>query len=274
MKVRAILTFDIEFWYSDIIENDSLSNEEKRQLKNFFPESVDKILNLLKKHNTEATFFILGQVAEEYPGLVKKIIGLGHEIGSHSYTHRKINEIGKKEFGKEIKSSAKILKKITNKNPSAFRAPDFSLDNKNKWAFKILEKQRFKCDSSIFPIKTPFFGTSDSPLKIHRISNLLELPVAVYKFGKIKIPIGGGLFFRFPPLFIYIKLLKLIAKKRIPILYFHPYDLYGQVPKNCQLSWFRKTLRFWGVKKAWKKFEKLFEHFDFISINNYLKFHK
>jgi peptidoglycan/xylan/chitin deacetylase (PgdA/CDA1 family) len=50
---------------------------------------VPRILNLLADYSLEATFFVPGLTAERYPNVVERIVESGHEVGHHSYSHRK-----------------------------------------------------------------------------------------------------------------------------------------------------------------------------------------
>lgn len=279
IKPQLILTFDLEFWYNSEF------------LKNYLPKDVDNLddkilestlplLTLLKKHQIKATFFVLGQVAEKYPELIKKIHQDGHEIASHDYSHKVLNELKPKEFEEEIKKSVNLLKKITGENPLGFRAPNFSLTNQSRWAIPVLGKYGFKYDSSIFPVKTKLYGNSRAPLYIYKISKenilkedktnkILELPVATYEKFKIRIPSGGGFYFRIIPIFLYKKILEKIAKKRIPVIYLHPHELSNFVP-DIKIPFFKKKMKYWGVHNSLNKLEKLLKDFKSISISEYL----
>src|SRR5258708_164544 len=59
---------------------------------------TDRLLDLLAEHNTQATFFVLGWVAETQPKLVRRIADAGHEIGCHSYQHRLVFNLTHREF--------------------------------------------------------------------------------------------------------------------------------------------------------------------------------
>ena len=55
---------------------------------------TEEMLDILKKYGIHATFFLIGQNAERYPNIVRRIWAEGHEIGNHSYTHPNIGTIG------------------------------------------------------------------------------------------------------------------------------------------------------------------------------------
>ena len=68
-----------------------------------------KILELLARHGIQATFFILGWVAEQTPGIVKEIQAAGHEIGSHGYAHQIIYQQTPDEFAEDLRRSLEII---------------------------------------------------------------------------------------------------------------------------------------------------------------------
>lgn len=249
MKRQAILTFDLEFWHNSQFLKKYLT--KKKDVPNdYIIESVEPILNLLNRCQQKATFFVLGQAAEKYPEIIKKIHQSGCEIASHGYSHKTLEQLQPKEFEEEIAKTNRIIENITNQKPIGFRAPAFSLNNETKWAIKILEKHNFKYDSSI------------SPLSIYKISSSIikELPSSL-----------GGIYFRILPLKIYFSLIKNISKTNPPILYFHPYEFFEAAPKINSAPWLKKKIKYWGIKNAWEKFKKLTEEFNFISIKQYLK---
>lgn len=87
------------------------------------PQWTPKALDILKKHNVKATFFLLGERAKRYPEIVKRIHGEGHEIGSHTYSHCDGYNVDKKKILKELKDTDDIIKSITGSSPKYFRPP-------------------------------------------------------------------------------------------------------------------------------------------------------
>lgn len=264
-KSPIILTFDLEFWYNSEFLKDYIPKNTDG-LDDKITESTVPLLKILKRHNVKATFFVLGKVAEKYPRLIRQIFNEGHEIASHGYSHKVLSELKPNEFEEEIKKSVSLLEKINGIKPIGFRAPNFSLNNKTKWALKILERNGFKYDSSIFPFKTPLYGNSKAPLTIYKISkNITEFPLAVYQKGMLRIPIAGGFYFRLIPLNLYKLLLRSVQKKRDAVIYLHPHELYNFIP-NLKISWWKKKLKYWGVNNSLNKFEELLKSFKFNSI--------
>lgn len=96
-----------------------------------------EILNLFEKYNQKATFFCIGKQIEKHPETAKKIVGQGHVIGNHTYSHtNKMGFLPKKEVCNEIASTQNIIQEITGKIPNLFRPP-FGVTNSNiAWACK------------------------------------------------------------------------------------------------------------------------------------------
>jgi len=87
------------------------------------PEWTPQVLDILKKHNVKATFFVLGEKAKRYPGIVKRIQKEGHEIGNHTYTHSDGYNVDEKKILKELKDTDNIIKNLTGSSPKYFRPP-------------------------------------------------------------------------------------------------------------------------------------------------------
>ena len=244
---KAILSFDLEFWYNSEFLKKYLP-PDGAGLPDLVEESLYPLLDLLSQYNIKATFFVLGRLAEKYPHLIKRIANLGHEVASHGYSHKTLRDLNEIEFEKEIKASCQIIYQIIGQKPLGFRAPNLSLNNQTKWALRILEKYNFKYDSSLSPLST----------------SKIEGPI------KEILPSLGGIYFRVFPLKIYLYLLKLTTKHRLPVLYLHPHELYNFVPELKSIPWLKKKIKFWGTKYSFKKFEKLLKEFNFVSIDKYL----
>ena len=276
IQTKMMLSFDLEIWHEGVSLQEYLP-PNKEALADNFPESVLPLLDLLSKYQSKATFFATGKVIKKYPEIVRKISDLGHEIGSHTQSHNLLSELTPEQFEKEIKSSIDLIKDITGKTPKGFRAPNLSLNQKTRWALPILAKLGFKYDSSIFPFKS--FGAPNkiykisfkNPLKEDPNSPLLEISLPCYSFLGIPFPIAGSVYFRVLPFFLFEKMLKEVQKKRTPILYFHPWELYKDTPVVKKLPWFKKFTRYYGTGDSLRKFERLLKVFQFDSIENVLK---
>jgi peptidoglycan/xylan/chitin deacetylase (PgdA/CDA1 family) len=88
------------------------------------PNITPKVLDILKKYNAKATFFIIGEHADSYPQIVKRIVDEGHDIGNHSYYHKGYFPMQKSaDIYKEIQQCSNALKQASGKEIELFRPP-------------------------------------------------------------------------------------------------------------------------------------------------------
>ncbi len=67
------------------------------------------LLNILQENDVKATFFMLGQMVEQYPQAAKKVQEAGHEIASHSYSHPQLNTLSAEDLQAEVKNQQSHL---------------------------------------------------------------------------------------------------------------------------------------------------------------------
>ncbi len=102
--------------------------EDGKQAALTFDDGPDKIatpqvLEILKRHNVKATFFMLGTQVEANPKMVKRIVDEGHVIGNHSWSHPNLAKNTMQEVKKQINDTQDILEDITGIRPILFRPP-------------------------------------------------------------------------------------------------------------------------------------------------------
>ena len=279
MKLPCMLSFDIEDWFQvenlrDAVKRNDWVKKELRVIKN-----TEKILKILDEYNTKATFFILGWIAERVPKLIYKIHKKGHEIASHGYGHELIGLMKKKEFKEDIKKSKKILKDITGEDPIGYRAPNFSI---TEWAMYILKEEGFKYDSSYFPVKLHArYGSIDMNNEYNRNHSQLiqkikhdiyEVQIPTLDIFIIKVPWGGGGYFRLFPYWIYKRGVKGILKdKGSFVFYLHPWEIDPEQPKVKGIKLGYKLRHYYGLNKTEYKLKKLLNDFKFIPIKEGLR---
>ena len=160
-----ILGIDFEDWYHPELIKKNIKNEKHNPT---VINGIDKILDLLRKHETLATFFVVGELLEIKPDIFDKIVENGHEIGFHTMHHDRLDSPGYKEkFHDEIKKFAEL----TNHKSRGFRAPTFSLNNNSSWAIDVLAENNYMYDSSVVPAKTSLYGLPNAQVSPYKISS-------------------------------------------------------------------------------------------------------
>jgi len=259
------LSFDIEDWFQ--VENlkgaiaaGSWDSCDLRVVNN-----TRKILDLLKRHQTRATFFILGWVAERCPELVREIAAAGHEIASHGYGHDLVYTQTPEEFRRDLRRSKEILEGLTGTAVRGYRAPSFSINPETPWALDVLVDEGFTYDSSVFP--TSFhdrYGFSGSSLSPFRFANgLIEVPLSTVRLGGKNIPAAGGGYFRlFPYLFFRHLAQRINDEGRALVFYLHPWELDPEQPR-IPIRHDYRFRHYVNLRKTGQRLDRLLEDFRF-----------
>ncbi|QDT27922.1 Peptidoglycan-N-acetylmuramic acid deacetylase PdaC [Gimesia panareensis] len=87
------------------------------------PEFTPRLLDVLKHYQQQATFFVIGSQALQYPEIIQRMIREGHEVGNHTLTHSEPALTSAKQFLEEISQTDQILHEITGCIPRLVRPP-------------------------------------------------------------------------------------------------------------------------------------------------------
>ena len=277
MQPTNALSFDLEHWYTATLLRDCVSDPRDR-----VRASTRIVLDLLAEHDTTATFFVVGEVAAEYPDLLRDVSDAGHEIASHGHTHRPLWELDRDAFRAELRRSAAAIRRAVGERPVGFRAPNFSIDPDTEWAFAELRDAGYTYDSSVFPVRTPMYGVSGAPIRPHAIDSadpfsepgsdegdLYEVPTAVLD-PRVRVPIAGGFYARLLPRRLLSAGVRHLNGRGIPAtLYFHPWEFNPEVVRrDVPLS--RRFVSFYGVEGLRSKLAALLSSFEFGTVGRLL----
>lgn len=271
-----LLGIDFEDWYHPELVEPFVSDEKKnpRMFK-----GLEKILNLLRKTDSKATFFLVGELLESNPEIIDKILSEEHEIGFHTMKHTRIDS---PDFRQCFKQEIKDFAKITSGKSKGFRAPTFSLNEKSSWIIDELVNNKYKYDSSVVPAKTSMYGipkaekfpykiTKDNIEKNDENGSLIEFPLLVTKILGKTIPAAGGFYLRILPLYIIKKAIKSYEKKEMPAtLYVHSWELTPEFMPKIKLPMKNHFITFHNIDKTYSKMENILSEYDFTKFETYL----
>ena len=271
--MKNAMSVDLEDWFCvnslrKVIRKDNWDKCELRVV-----ESTQRILQLFRKHNAEATFFVLGWIAERVPDLIREVEQQGHEIATHGYSHSLLTEMTPESFEEDLQQALKLTRNCADRKILGFRAPSFTITEKTLWALDILVKNGIRYDSSIFPIGFhPDYGMRHAPLSIHELNgSIIEVPLSCVEVLGRRIPCAGGGYFRVFPYPLTKFLLKSCNSKGRPaIFYLHPWELDPEHPR-VNLPWHRTFRHYWNLDKTARRLEKLLTDFEFTSIRKVLR---
>ncbi len=228
-----------------------------------------RLLELLERHNAKGTFFILGQVAEVFPDLVREIHAGGHEIGVHGYDHHVFHKLTRAQASEELHRAKAILEDLTGQRVAGHRAPCFSIDESTAWVLDILLELGYDYDSSIMPCAGIGYGWPGQRLDVGPITTpgggvITEVPLSVVKFAGRHIPALGGSYLRLLPFAISRWMFEKVEKARPAIVYVHPYEIdperypeyYFQELRNTSL---KTRVR---MRSAWLRRKSMLDRCD------------
>jgi polysaccharide deacetylase family protein (PEP-CTERM system associated) len=233
---------DVEDWYQATVDFDA-------PITSRVVANTERLLEFLEACGVKGTFFVQGLVAVAFPALVRRIAQAGHEIQSHGHTHRPLFAMDRAALRHELDAARASVEDACGERVTAFRAPDFSILAGNLWALETLAEAGFRVDSSVFPIAMRRYGVAGfqcAPQKIAFPSGreILEVPVATWGSGRVRVPVGGGGYARLLPRVLLERGLRAcVDEGRPPIVYCHPYEFNaseldgyrGRVPLSLRL---------------------------------------
>jgi len=277
LEVMNALSFDVEDWY-----HPELVREAVKDPRSQIMESTRPIIDLLDRYRIKASFFIVGEIAKQYPELVETIFLKGHEIGCHGYSHKPLWVLDESLFRRELELFRSVMERILGEvKIKGFRAPTFSLDDRTQWALKVLRDFGYRYDASLFPARiNRLYGVRGVPARPYRISledlrkedpgsPLIEFPLPLLTLGRLKIPISGGFYLRiFPRPFLSWGLRRMNRHQPF-MVYFHPWEGHAKTPRQ-KLPFYNRLISYYGIRFSLRKLEFLLQRFKFGRVDEVL----
>jgi len=270
-KPLSALTVDVEdyFHVAAFEKNIPVSSWDSMPVRVF--DNTQRLLDLFEQHNATATFFLLGWVAARYPQLVKDIHRRGHEVASHGYNHTKATSQSPAQFAADVRDTKALLEDLTGTAVIGYRAPSFSIDKTNEWAFTELQQAGYKYSSSTYPVKHDLYGTPDWPQQPYmRPEGIWEFPMPILNIAGKQWPVAGGGYFRLMPYWLSKGLInRYLEKNQHPYMfYFHPWEIDPNQPRINNASLKSKFRHYTNLNKMEGKVSSLLQDFNWHSVKH------
>jgi len=265
---QNVFSIDLEYWFCVQNLSGAIPRDEWDRCESRVERNTLLLLELLAHHQVEATFFVLGWVAERHPDLVREVERRGHEIATHGYSHRLLTSLQPEEFRADLGRSLEVLARCSSRPVRGFRAPSFSVTRKTWWALDILRANGIQYDSSIFPVGFhPDYGIPDAPLNAHRLpEGIFELPMSCAEVFGRKVPCSGGGYFRLFPYAVTRALMRRCNQQgRSVIFYLHPWEVDPEQPR-VELPALKRFRHYNNLDRTAERLERLLGDFQFTSI--------
>jgi len=273
---KNLLGIDFEEWYHIELIRKNLENEKHKPT---VTKGLDKILELLRKSDTKATFFVVGELLELFPNMIDRILENENEIAFHTMYHERLDDMkGKEQFDEEIKK----FSELTSNRSVGFRAPTFSLNKKTSWMIDSLIQNNYIYDSSVVPAKTSMYGIPDAQTSPYKITSsvlekdnsngkIIEFPLTVTKFLGKTTPACGGFYLRFLPFKVIKNAIKNYEEQEIPAtFYIHSWELTPEFMPKIRLPVKDSFITYHNISKAYGKMEELLRQFQFTSFREFI----
>lgn len=267
---KHCLSFDVEEHFQVSAFESPMRRRHWDQFESRVQLNTEKLLELLAKKGVQATFFILGWVAERYPSLVHQIASAGHEVASHGYAHELITSQTPVVFREDIRKAKAILESILSKPVLGYRAPSFSITKDTMWATQVLVEEGYIYDSSIFPVVHDRYGVPSANPELHQLSTasglLWEVPPSTVKCLGVRLPVAGGGYFRLYPYPVLRALLRKLEGEGAPlVMYMHPWEFDPDQPR-MEGSMVSRMRHYLNLDKTEGRMRALLEDFSFAPI--------
>jgi len=272
------MTVDVEDWFNATIlqETGKIYPPGEAVLRNSLG-----LLDLFEQHGIQATWFFLGEVAESFPGLVRRVADAGHELGVHGFHHHQVRALSPERFRDAVLRAKQAVEQAGGRPALGYRAVDFSVDADTWWALDILLDAGFSYDASIFPMRLPRYGMAGAQTGPHWLKTLqgrwiYEIPVTVCELPGLRLPFAGGGYFRLLPYGIVSRMMRWSARKGQVVFYMHPCEIEaggvlpeapaGVTPEEAQLIRGRFAAEQRGRRSGREKLARMLRQYRFCSL--------
>jgi polysaccharide deacetylase family protein (PEP-CTERM system associated) len=264
-----------EYYHATIFQEATRGNPHHGQSR--VVAATERILSVFGRHGVSATFFVLGEVAQEHPSLVRRIAAAGHEIACHGYRHGLVFHQRPDEFREDVYSAKSLLEELIGSAVLGYRAPSFSITANEAWAYDVLLELGFCYDSSSYPIRHDRYGDPQTPRFPYAIRNngpgrLMEFPIGTARLLGTNLPIGGGGYFRFLPLpVVRWGIRRVNCSESAPVLfYIHPWELDPGLPRPA-MAWHHRFRHYVGIARTEAKLNALLRDLPFTTVRDVLR---
>ena len=258
------LSIDVEDYFQVSAFAAHIDRRAWEQVECRVERNVERILALLEDANATATFFTLGWIAERYPALIRRIADAGHEVASHGFGHRRATEQTVQAFLADIRLAKAVIEDVCGRDVRGYRAPSFSINAANPWAFDAIVEAGYRYSSSVYPIHHDHYGMPGAPrFPFETRPGLLEIPVATVRMLGVNVPAGGGGYFRLLPYSVSRWSIRRInTQDRQPAMfYFHPWELDADQPRIAGAGVKTRFRHYVNLRRMAPRLARLFRDF-------------
>jgi polysaccharide deacetylase family protein (PEP-CTERM system associated) len=263
MTIRNAMTIDVEDYFQVSAFEQHVQRDRWQEMPSRLERNMERILAMLDKRNIKATFFMLGWLAERYPQVVRSIVDNGHELASHGYQHIRVTDQTPAEFQQDVVRTKGLLEDKSGVEVKGYRAASYSIGERNLWAHEKLLEAGHAYSASIYPVRHDHYGMRSAPRFSYNPfdgEDFIEIPVTTTDFFGMRLPGGGGGYFRLLPYWVSRQLIKRVnnADGQPAIFYFHPWEIDAEQPRQEGIGIKTRFRHYLNLERMESRLECLF----------------
>jgi polysaccharide deacetylase family protein (PEP-CTERM system associated) len=269
------MTIDVEDYFQVSAFEDRVCRTKWDTFESRVCRNTERLLEIFGAAGVQATFFVLGWVAERFPDLVRQIRLGGHEIASHGYAHRLVYSTTPDEFRDDLRRAKAALESAAGVPILGYRAPSFSITRDSLWALDVLIEEGYVYDASIYPVRHDRYGIPDWKRHVHRVErpggSIWELPGSTARWAGMNFPMGGGGYFRLLPYgWTRRGIEKVNDEQRPAIFYLHPWEIDPEQPRIAT-SGLTQVRHYGNLGKTETRLRRMLKEFSFGRVSDVLQ---
>jgi polysaccharide deacetylase family protein (PEP-CTERM system associated) len=264
------MSVDVEDYFQVSALNPVIAREDWDHLPLRLEANMERILQIFGDAGVKSTFFWLGWAAERLPQLVRRIAAEGHEIASHGYEHVRVHQQTPAQFVADVSRTKSILEDISGREVWGYRAASYSIDQRNLWALDELQRAGYRYSSSIYPIRHDHYGMPDAPRFPFRLrpDGITEIPITTVTVGGLRLPCGGGGYFRLLPYRISRRAIQRVCRgeRKPAVFYFHPWEIDPSQPRVAGIGFRTRFRHYVNLRQFEDKLKRLSGDFSWATM--------
>jgi polysaccharide deacetylase family protein (PEP-CTERM system associated) len=258
------MTIDVEDYFQVEALAATIDRRKWEDLPRRVERNTERLLEILAENEVEATFFVLGWVAERHPRMVRRIVSAGHELASHGFGHLRADRQSPAEFRDDARRAKQTLEDLGSVQVRGYRAPTFSIGSGSKWAHAVLAEEGYLYSSSVYPVKRDLYGTPEAPRTPFVPSpGIFEFPLTSVRLLGFDMPASGGGYFRLLPYSMSRGLLRRAARVNgcPAVFYLHPWEIDPEQPRHGLPSWKSRFRHYCNLDRTEPRLRRLLRDF-------------
>ena len=270
-----VLTISLEDYFQVLTFRKLIPREQWSRFDTRLERNTLRVLDLLDRCGTRATFFVLGWIADRRPDIVREVARRGHEVANKGYYPTNFRGSSPEELRDNLTRARDTLEAAAGRKVVGCRMPQTRFSAEDLWALDVIAEENYRYDSSMVP---SFWSFRSEPWRrfVHQHKygdkTLWEFPITTYRFLGCNLPISGGNYIRqFPTKFVRRLANRWTQNNTSPlVMYFHVWELDPEQVRIDGAPALARIRHYRNLDQMARIWEEYFRTYQFVSIAEYM----